>query len=193
LEDDEDVLDKMVYTLTNPTAAGLVKRGNKWPGFRTDPAHCAGHRQTVTRPTVYFAEDGVAPPQLELNTCRPDIFPELSDEQFAALLAQKVEEREAEIRAEMAAEGRRFLGPNGVLRQKITSSPNTQEPRRQLSPRVAAKNKWRRIEALRRIKQFQQDYRKAFESFKAHIRDVVFPAGTYAMLHLHQVAVAGSS
>ncbi len=42
-------------------------------------------------------------------------------------------------------------------------------------------NKWRRIEALQRLKAFLADYRKAWQQWKQGITDVVFPAGTYTL------------
>jgi putative transposase len=35
LVSDEDVLEKMAYTITNPTAAGLVRSPLEWPGVMT--------------------------------------------------------------------------------------------------------------------------------------------------------------
>jgi len=46
---------------------------------------------------------------------------------------------------------------------------------------VATVNKWRRIEALQRLKAFLADYRKAWQQWKQGITDVVFPAGTYTL------------
>jgi hypothetical protein len=48
-----------------------------------------------------------------------------------------------------------------------------------LSPRVAALDKWKRIEALSRFAWFQRAYREAWNALRAGVRDVVFPAGTY--------------
>src|SRR5690606_22600429 len=35
LVSDEDVVDRMAYTLANPVTAGLVRRAGRWPGFTT--------------------------------------------------------------------------------------------------------------------------------------------------------------
>ena len=51
-----------------------------------------------------------------------------------------------------------------------------------LNPRVAAKNKWQRIEALGRMKEFLRAYAEALVSFLEGKREVVFPAGTYWMV-----------
>jgi putative transposase len=48
-----------------------------------------------------------------------------------------------------------------------------------VNPRVAARNKWQRIEALRRNKAFQLAYAAARDAFKLGLGNVMFPEGTY--------------
>ncbi len=50
-----------------------------------------------------------------------------------------------------------------------------------MSPRVAAKNKWRRIEVLQRNTDFLTDYAAALEAYQAGNAEFVFPAGTYQL------------
>jgi hypothetical protein len=47
------------------------------------------------------------------------------------------------------------------------------------SPRVAARSKWSRIEALLRNRTFRYAYIEARDRFVGGVRDAVFPAGTY--------------
>ena len=75
--------------------------------------------------------------------------------------------------------GSRVLGRKTVLSQRWSDRPGTSEPRRELSPRIAARNKWRRIEAILRNKAFRDAYKDARERFVRGIRDVLFPPGTY--------------
>ena len=89
--------------------------------------------------------------------------------------------RNGELRRKIKDSGRPFLGRKGVLAQSPTGSPRTPEPRRELSPRYAARNKWRRIEKLQENKTFLREYGEALKKFAAGIRDVIFPAGTYWM------------
>ena len=184
---DEDVLDKLAYCLANPVAAGLVAHGNEWPGLRTSPRDVAGREYTAARPGVYFSEAGTMPETVTLKITRPAICPELSDDELAEHVDELVSKREAACRDEVIESGRRFLGVKGVLRQRVSDSPLTREPWRGLSPRIAAKNKWRRIEALRGLKWFTDAYKKALALWRQGARDVVFPAGTYAMRLLHGV------
>ena len=71
------------------------------------------------------------------------------------------------------------LAARYVLAQRWSDRPGTREPRRNLSPGVAARSKWSRIEALLRNRAFRDAYTAARASFAAGIRDVIFPAGTY--------------
>ena len=46
---------------------------------------------------------------------------------------------------------------------------------------IAEKDKWRRVEALQRLRIFLDRYRQAFAMLRAGFRDVVFPPGTYQL------------
>ena len=74
--------------------------------------------------------------------------------------------------------------------QSVDGSPKTPAPRRKMSPRVATKDKWWRIEVLQRLKEFIDAYREALEKWRGGDRTVVFPAGSYAMRLNHGVAWA---
>jgi hypothetical protein len=89
---------------------------------------------------------------------------------------------EKQHRAEAKARRRKFRGPAAILALRPTDSPKGREPRRQLSPRIACRDKWKRVEALQREQLFQERYRAAWLRFKAGERGVPFPAGTYWMV-----------
>jgi hypothetical protein len=57
-----------------------------------------------------------------------------------------------------------------------------------MSPQVAAKNKWARIEALLRNRSFIEKYRDAFLAHLVGLANVVFPFGTYLMRKIAKVA-----
>ena len=190
LETDRDVFDKIVYCLVNPVAAGLVAHGEKWPGLRTSPMELAGAEAEVERPKVLFREDGPTDKTAVLRIVRPPIMAMLTDAQFAERIAAEVAAQEAAIRDDFARKQRRFLGVRAVLRQFPYDRPRSKEPRCELSPRVAAKDKESRIAALRRLKAFWKAYREALRSWRQGWREVVFPAGTYAMRVLHRAACA---
>jgi hypothetical protein len=63
------------------------------------------------------------------------------------------------------------------------------EPRRNLRPRIAARSKWARIEALRRNRAFLVDYATARADWQDGIA-VVFPVGTYWLRRFASVPIA---
>ena len=65
-------------------------------------------------------------------------------------LRDRVRAVEVERAAERVRTGRRVLGRRAVLAQSWHESPRSVEPRRNLRPRVASRNKWARIETLLR-------------------------------------------
>ena len=60
-----------------------------------------------------------------------------------------------------------------------------------LTPRVAGRDKWKRIEALGRLVEFLHSYRIAWKARRAGKGGVVFPHGTYLLRVLHGVPCAG--
>lgn len=187
LIDPEDVLAKVVYTLSNPVAAGLVSHGEKWPGLRL---FSPGVRK-VLRPRGFFVEEGGLPDVVELELVAPPLG--LPSHQSYRLILERVAAKEAEIRAAFRREGRTFLGATRVLAQKTSDAPATPEPRRQLSPRVACRNTWHRIEVLQRCKVFLAEYRSALRAWKLRIRDALFPYGTFLMSQRFGVTIAAPS
>jgi REP element-mobilizing transposase RayT len=177
LENDEDGLDKIAYVMTNPLAAGLVKRSSQWPGLREYRPRT--HR--VRRPTVFFRPNGPMPQVALLTLVPPRLMSSASTDETIRRIERTAAARESELRKRFAGEGRKPLGVRAVRAQKVTDTPWTREPRRRLSPRIAAKDKWRRIEALRRVRHFVDDYRSAYTRWRAGESDVVFPPGTYAL------------
>ena len=110
--------------------------------------------------------------------------------EFRALLSAALEAREREAVGALEADGRGFLGAQRVLAQRPSSRPAPGEPRRTLNPRVAARDKWKRIEALGRLVAFLRSYRAAWTAMRRGARDVLFPAGTYWLRIAHGVPCA---
>jgi putative transposase len=177
--DAADVVRKTAYTLANPVSAGLVRTAREWPGLWTAPEQLGSATLVAPRPMVFFNETGCMPAVAELTLTVPPGF--ASAEEFRALVATAWADLEEKGRREIAASGRGFLGAARVLAQKPSARPMPGEPRRQLSPRVAAKDKWKRIEILTRIGDFVREYRAARKAMRSGVRDVVFPAGTYRL------------
>jgi putative transposase len=181
LVDPEDVLRKMVYALANPVKDHLVERANQWPGFTALSAILHDRELRAQRPKYFFRDDGVMPPSVSIKFARPAGFEDLTHAQFVALLRDQIRVAEENAAHERAATGRRVLGRAAVLAQRWQDRPQSVEPRRELSPRVAAQNRWSREEALQRNRDFLDRYYPARDRFASGARDVVFPAGTWRL------------
>lgn len=179
LVDPNDVLDKMVYALTNPVKDNLVAKVTDWPGVNAFDAITSSASITASRPDHFFREDGPMPASATLTFGRPPEFKDMAQEEFVGMLRSRVENAEIDAEAKRKVTGAHVLGQRGVLEQDWRGSPIGQEPRRELNPRIAAKDKWSRIEALQRNKEFGNRYKAAFDAFRRGIKDVFFPAGTY--------------
>ena len=185
LLDPQAVLEKMVYTLVNPVAAGLVSQGHEWPGLRSSTLSDGPQRIVAKKPGFFFREDGPLPDEVELLVGLPRSYAELDDAPRGQDVHDAVFGREAEIREERKAAGRGFLGRKAVLQQHHESRPVSEKPRDGVKPKVACRDKLKRVAWLQALKLFLMGYREAYRQFAAGVRDVVFPAGTYWMrVHL---------
>jgi REP element-mobilizing transposase RayT len=178
-----DVVAKMVYVLANPVAAGLVGSGREWPGLWSSPESIGGMATDAPRPKTFFSAAGPMPERAELKLDVPPGFE--SAEHFRAQLLEALESAERERRRENASRGRQVVGVARVLAQKPFARSSSGESRGRLSPRVAAHDKWKRIEVLTRLVVFLERYRIAREQRRAGRLEAVFPAGTYLMRIAH--------
>ena len=181
-----DVVDKIAYVLANPVAAGLVRSAREWPGLWSAPEHMGGEALEIRRPEHFFDPNGSMPDLVTLQLTVPAGFD--SAEAFRELLGVALAEREAQaVRDHKGA----FMGASGVLAQKPTARPAPGEPRGKLNPRVAARDKWKRVEALGRLMEFLSSYRAAWKARRDGNTGVLFPAGTYLLRVAHGVPCVG--
>jgi REP element-mobilizing transposase RayT len=185
LETAETVLEKIVYVLANPVAAGLVRRGGDWPGLWSDPTLIGGEGVVFERPKDFFRADGPLPATARLRFHPPPGVDHPAE--LAAELLSRLRLAEDRAAADLAAGGRSFLGVARVLAQKPYARPAPGEPRRSLSPRVACRNKWKRIEVLLQLSGFRAAHRAALDAWRAGVRSVTFPPGTWLMRVHHRV------
>jgi putative transposase len=179
LVDPADVLSKMTYALTNPVKDGLVECAHHWPGVTSLESLVHGKSLVASRPKHFFRDDGAMPDTVTLSFARPKGFEHLAAAEFATLLTDQVRALEKRVADERRRAGTPILGRHAVLKQRWSDRPTTRELRRGLDPRVAARSKWSRIEALLRNRTFREAYAAARVSFQRGMRDVLFPAGTY--------------
>jgi putative transposase len=178
LEGEEDILDKLLYTLANPVASHLVATAGEWPGASSLDANRRHLKVAVERPPAFFSKRGAMPDQILLEFSRPPGFEKLSDADYTRLIDLGLREREAKAAEDRATRKFGVLGRAAILGQAWWEAPTTVEPRQDLRPRVAAKNVWRRIEAIRRNREFLEAYKAARERWLSG-EPPCFPVGTY--------------
>lgn len=196
VETDEDkVVSHAVYTLANPCAAHLVKRSRQWPGFSTLGMEY-GQTVLIERPKIgLWKEDADGrsrkprreprrskssklPQFVEFTLERPPVWTGLSDGELRAEIRRRLEAREIELIEQRRADRRDVLGRRAVLAQRWDGFPREQEELFETQPRVAG-CLWRA--GLRWFQDFLVAYRSARARFRNGQRDVVWPAGTWAM------------
>ena len=186
--DDESFMD-LVYTLANPVTAGLVRRARLWPGFTT-AGWRFGETRSFRRPSWFFDADHM-PESVELTLVRPHVFEELSDQELFERVQLEVHERERQTQAEFRRTSRRFVGLDKLRSVRHDWAPRSIDERFTVAPRVAASCKWKRLAQLQRNRDWERAYAAAREALLSG-RDAVFPAGTYQLRRLANVAVAES-
>ncbi len=182
------VLEKMAYTLANPTSAGLVDSPLDWPGVISSYREWASYM--VERPSIFFDRFGRQPQKIELKFVRPKISLELSDDEFIGALQQATLDNVERAKSARTALGHGVIGAAAVLRQAPTSAPASPAPFLNAKPRLASKSPAHRVQAIRTMVTFLRAYRQAWCQWREGVRDVLFPAGTYALRVHSRVACA---
>jgi hypothetical protein len=178
----EDIFDKVAYVLANPVVDHLVERLGDWPGC-SSLRHLGGARTVHERPRAYFrATGGTMPERVALRAVLPPcVAARESVAAWAAKVRAEVAERERAAREERLRDGRGVLGRKAVLRASAFASPATSEPRRNLRPALACKERERRIHELRKLVEFRRAHALARQRFAGGEHRVEFPPGTYRM------------
>ena len=181
LEGEGAQLDKLVYVLTNPV--GLVEKARDWPGATALDAILTDRPIIATRPKHFFREGeegGTMPERVTITFKPPPALAQLSREEYVRLVQDNVALVEREAATRRRENGTAVLGRSLILGQHWNDRPPDAEPRRELSPVLACRDKWLRIERLRQNKLFQKLYRAAFQAFRAGVA-ATFPLGTWSM------------
>jgi putative transposase len=181
LEDEAAQTDKLTYVLANPV--GLVASASDWPGATALPSIIGGHPVLASRPEHFFRnqKQGGAMPETVTVTFEPlPTFAKRPEGDYVRTVRDQVAEVERRAAARRRTLGTVVLGPERIRNQRWSDHPDDTETRRRLSPAVACRDKWRRVERLAANRLFQVLYRTAFETFRSGA-DVLFPFGTWLM------------
>jgi putative transposase len=181
LEDEAAQTDKLTYVLTNPV--GLVAKADDWPGATALHSILGSAPVTATRPARFFRDqkDGGAMP--ESVTVKFEPLPTLASrtpKEYVRLVRDLVADVESKAANRRRGMDVAVLGPRRILAQPWDARPDDAEPRRQLNPTLACRDKWLRVERLKTNRLFQCLYRRAFADFRAGVA-ATFPFGTWLM------------
>ena len=177
-------LELLVYNLTDPVRQQLVDKVHNWPGVSSLRYQLAGKPIRVARPKKFFRDNGEMPDEVELRFVPPPRWAHLSETEWSTLLEQRIKAAEATAAEKRRANGRRIAGRKSVRRRSPTSRPDSPSSRGNLNPRIACRDKLKRLAALDRLKRFQQRYAEALQLLTEGVRDVIFPAGTWQLARL---------
>ncbi len=177
----DDVIDKVVYVLTNPVSAGLVDSAAQWPGA-TSWSLMGRDAVTRIRPHVFFKKGGTKMPEkVELRASVPPGLKGAAATNWVKRVRSAVAAREKELALERRKKGLKVVGRKNVLATKPFSAPSTKTRHRKLRPALACKNSELMMEARSALRSFWESYRSALEKFRGGDRATKFPAGTYRM------------
>jgi len=179
LVDPVDVLDKIIYVLLNPVSSHLVARSRHWPGLISSPNDYLRISRKIKRPNIFFRPRGPLPEIVNLQLTVPPSFQNITVKDFVHLVSGLLKKRENNELRKLSRAGDRVTGRDRVLAQSHLDTPASSSPHKTLNPRVAGKNKWKRLESVRRIKAFVHAYREARKKKISGDHEALFPAGTY--------------
>jgi putative transposase len=190
LPESGDMLDKVVYTLTNPVKAGLVSEHHLWPGAISSAVQIAKGSIATKRPTRFFSKTD-DPTLLTRDLILTPVpgAEVMSQEDYGRYLAKRVADTEAAIATDREAKGLRWLGRKECLKINPFDAPTTKWTPFTRNPKVSSKHEEARNAWILRLKRFTVPYDAAKREFRSGNRDVPFPPGTFAMRFYWAVAI----
>jgi REP element-mobilizing transposase RayT len=190
---EQAMIEKLAYVMANPVKAGLVREARDWPGIMVLPHELGRRTFVIERPNVFFDPANLNwPDTVELTLTLP---PALKRAYGAQAVREAVQEdltrQERLARKEVQARGWRVLGPARVKRLSPYRRATSFEPLRSRNPTFAVGRGQRTVffQAVVELRAFRRAYREALEQWRAGLRSVVFPQGTWGMSQGHGVVV----
>ena len=188
----EAVAEKIGYVLANPVASGLVRHADEWPGAKSRVADLGGGQMSAARPDYYFdAEHGGWPEHAELELALPPFVAAADADAWRDAVRASVAEHEERGRQEVADKGWKVLGAERAEAVSPYERATSYEPLVSRNPTFAVGGVAGAYKAaVQALREFAAAYDAAMEMWRAGLRDVVFPAGTWWMVRHHGAAAA---
>ena len=185
LLDRDAVIDKLIYTASNPVKDRLVERAHQWPGANAYSAFMNSRSIKATRPRHFFRNPGPMPKHVTLNFVIPEQLGPA--EEVIHEVREGVAAVEARVKLERQTSGAGVVGVRRIREQSWKDSPTSKEPRRNLRPRFAGKLE-ARLPALAEYRTFLGAYRRARARWLVGM-SAVFPVGTYWLSRFARISV----
>ena len=209
IADGEGVIDKSVYSQTNPLVAHLVEHLRKWKA--SSSLHLEyGDIVTFARPkcglwaeTLGPARKGKhpsggrpryrgrskAPQSATLTLTRPDVRMDLTPKELRDVIRDRVAECEEELIEERRRTGKKVVGWLGVVTRHYLATPKTPRVLFQRRPRVTGHDPSACAKVLEKLERFVAAYREALDAFCGGGWPT-FPYGTLQMAQRYHVDCA---
>jgi putative transposase len=210
LTDDEVVVQKSVYALTNACEADLVPRVSQWHGPNSLNLE---YGETIRIPRPRFALWGPKrppkqvgkhrskgrakhrgrsrlPEYVELELVRPNVFVDLEDHELRRRIRDRVGAREDELIDERRRTGRKAGRMSKILKCSYLDIASSARVLFQRQPRVSGRDRERVKEAVARHSRFIAQHARASQRFRGGEHTVEFPFGTWLMRRRFNVRCA---
>lgn len=193
--DDARVVETCAYVLANPCAANLVAKAKSWRGV-TSARLEFGEWFEFKRPACGLwaednSQDDAAPRRRSTSKLpeivrgrltRPNIFPELSDQELRDKILQETASLEKQAAAERKAEKKGLVPWMKVQARQPNDLPRELRTGPSSVPRVSTNCQQLRALAWRKIRAFLDQYTSALHHFvNKDYNKAVFPPGTWKM------------
>ncbi len=189
---EQAMVEKLSYVMANPVKAGLVAHARDWPGLTVLPHELGRRTLRIERPPFFFrADNSKWPDIIELTlTLPPALTAAYRAEEARDAVTAELERQEREARAEVKARGWRILGAARVRRLSPYRRATSFELMRDRNPTFAVGRGQQKVffQAVAELRAFRRAYRQALEQWRAGLRSVVFPQGTWSMCQVHGMA-----
>jgi len=186
---EQAVIEKLAYVMANPVKAGLVCHARDWPGITVLPHELGRRVWTLGRPEAYFnAKNRQWPGTIKLTLTLPGSLERTyGADALREAVQDELERQERLAHQEFKKRGWRVLGAARVRRLSPYRRATSFELLRDRNPTFAVgrgqKNMF--FEAVAELRAFRHAYRQALEQWRAGLRSVVFPQGTWCMCRVH--------
>jgi REP element-mobilizing transposase RayT len=190
---EQAVIEKLAYVMANPVKAGLVRYARDWPGITVLPHELGRRVWRVNRPDAYFDQKSAQWPETtEVTlTLPPSLERSYGGEAVREAVQEELGRQERLAHQEIRKRGWRILGGERVVRLSPYRRATSLELLRDRNPTFAVGRGHRKVffRAVEELRAFRRAYRNALEQWRAELRSVVFPQGTWCMCRVHGVAV----